>query len=87
MQCRAKGTAMSRPLQPRDEREARAWYCADAFSSARWGPTPAERERRHEDLDEDARAVETDLWLLRHAGIGQVGGAMGRLVDRINRSR
>jgi hypothetical protein len=33
------------PLQPRDEREARAWYCADAFPSARWGPSRVQRRR------------------------------------------
>jgi uncharacterized protein YbjT (DUF2867 family) len=36
---------MSRNVQPRDEREARAWYCAD-LPSARWGPGRAERKRQ-----------------------------------------
>jgi hypothetical protein len=55
---------------------------------SRWGPSLAEREaERRRDLDEDAQAVANDLWLLRHAGVGQANGAMRRLVDYINRSR
>jgi hypothetical protein len=54
---------------------------------SRWGPSLAEREAQRRDLDEDAQAVADDLWLLRHAGVGQANGAARRLVDYINRSR
>jgi hypothetical protein len=43
---------MRRGLRPRDEREARTWYCADAFGdvSSKWGSGLAERTRRRQPI-------------------------------------
>ena len=61
----------------------RAGYFAEHDPYSRWGPSAAERQAARRDDDEDVRSLEADLWLLRHASVGQELGALDRVVARI----
>lgn len=78
--CPCSGCRAARvdALMGHDPNGRRAYF-EDMHPYPRFGPTRAERRQR--DLDEDARALENDLWLMRHGSTA----ALGRVVERINR--